>query len=136
MFVFCGDGGDLYTRIKDYVGPDCDVYMVKGNNDFGCNLPQMLVFMIGKKKALLVHGHRQGVSYDLTELSLLARDQHCSIAFFGHTHFPERNVTNGILCLNPGSISYPRQRGRRPSFLLIEMDEQGELTEHFSYMNL
>ena len=28
--------------------------------------------------------------------------------------------------VNPGSISYPRQAGRKPTFLIMEIDEEGQ----------
>ena len=35
-----------------------------------------------------------------------------------------------LIVLNPGSLSYPRQDGHKPSFMLMEIDKEGEA--HFS----
>jgi len=35
--------------------------------------------------------------------------------------------------LNPGSLSYPRQEGRKPSYMIMKVDEKGEMhvTTHY-----
>ena len=52
------------------------------------------------------------------------------IVMFGHTHRPLLDSGKGVVVLNPGSVSYPRQEGHRPSYALMELDENGEA--HFS----
>ena len=47
------------------------------------------------------------------------------IACFGHTHVPFCKEINGIIYVNPGSLSQPRQEGRKPSYALLEIDEEG-----------
>ena len=46
---------------------------------------------------------------------------------FGHTHRPYFEQDEDITVLNPGSVSYPRQEGRRGSYMIMEMDEEGDL---------
>ena len=36
----------------------------------------------------------------------------------------------GLTVLNPGSLSFPRQEGRRPSYMLMDLDDEGEA--HFT----
>ena len=45
---------------------------------------------------------------------------------FGHTHRPYLDDSQGIIVLNPGSLSYPRQQGRKPSYMIMELDESGQ----------
>ncbi len=35
-----------------------------------------------------------------------------------------------LTVLNPGSLSFPRQEGRRPSYMLMDLDDEGEA--HFT----
>ena len=35
-------------------------------------------------------------------------------------------IGDDVTILNPGSISYPRQPGRKPTFLIMEIDEEGQ----------
>ena len=47
----------------------------------------------------------------------------CQVVLFGHTHRPVEENRRGILLLNPGSLSYPRQEGRRPSYAVMELQQ-------------
>ena len=49
---------------------------------------------------------------------------------FGHTHRPYLSQEEGLTVLNPGSLSFPRQDGRKPTYMLMEIDENGEA--HFT----
>ena len=57
-----------------------------------------------------------------------------SLVFCGHTHKPEILREDGITLVNPGSISYPRQEGRRPSYVIMEEDRHGELHFTIAYL--
>ena len=52
-----------------------------------------------------------------------AKAKDCQIVMYGHTHTPVVEEENGILVINPGSLTYPRQRGRRPSYAVMEIEE-------------
>ena len=56
--------------------------------------------------------------------------QEMDIVMYGHTHKPVIDVSDNIVAINPGSLSYPRQENRRPSYIIMEIDERGEA--HFS----
>ena len=45
------------------------------------------------------------------------------ICIFGHTHRPTLFKKNNVTMMNPGSIAYPRQIGKKPTYGLIEIDE-------------
>ena len=42
---------------------------------------------------------------------------------FGHTHRPYLEQDPDITVLNPGSLSFPRQEGRKGSFMIMELKE-------------
>ena len=79
---------------------------------------------------MLTHGHYYNVSLGIERLEQEAADRGLDIAMYGHTHKPFYEVHNGIIILNPGSLSYPRQEGRKPSYMIMETDDQGEA--HFT----
>ena len=54
-----------------------------------------------------------------------AKDRGADIVMYGHTHRPAYSDEDGLITLNPGSISYPRQAGREPSYMIMEIDENG-----------
>ena len=49
---------------------------------------------------------------------------------YGHTHIPLIQYEQGMYIINPGSITLPRQEGRKPSYILMELDRFGEV--HFT----
>ena len=52
-----------------------------------------------------------------------AKARGADIVLFGHTHRPVIDTSEeGIIAVNPGSLSYPRQDGRKPSYALMEID--------------
>ncbi|MBO5598717.1 MAG: RdgB/HAM1 family non-canonical purine NTP pyrophosphatase [Oribacterium sp.] len=134
--IHLGDSEGTEHMIKQYAGDGVECYFVQGNNDFFTELPREQVITLGKHKCFLTHGHYYGVGMDLTQLTEEAKARGCDIAMFGHTHRPYLKDINGVTCINPGSISYPRQSDRRPSYMVVDVSEEGELTYHQVYLKL
>ena len=44
------------------------------------------------------------------------------LIFYGHTHKPVAKTMGGVYIFNPGSLAYPRQEGRRPSYLILTIE--------------
>lgn len=82
---------------------------VAGNTDWGLDYPNQVVQTVGDQRILVTHGHAQGVNQNLVALSQLAQQVGATIAAYGHTHQLACELdAQGILLLNPGSISQPR----------------------------
>ena len=126
---FLGDGAARMGDLALHKG----FFAVKGNCDF-LPLPEETVTEVEGVKILLTHGHRYGVNVSNRRLAEEARDRGCGLAFFGHTHRPQMEEVGGVTCINPGSLSYPRQFDRRPSFMLIEQEDNGRLHFHQGYV--
>lgn len=115
----------------------CPVKMVAGNNDFFSDNPRDVEFSIGKYKIWLTHGHHYYVSMGDEILVDEARSRGIDIVIYGHTHKPVVREDDGVYVINPGSLTYPRQEGRKPSYVLMDIDDAGEV--HFQlkyYLNL
>ena len=124
LVVHCGDieGSELF--ISQAAG--CPVQMVAGNNDFFSELPGELTFKIGALQVWVTHGHHYYVSMGTEFIIEEARARGVDVVMYGHTHRPSIEYSAGIVALNPGSLSYPRQDGRRPSYIVMETDRFGE----------
>lgn len=133
-FIFCGDGNGLEQVAAKLLGPQCTLYMVRGNNDYFSSLPDDLTFPLGKYRAFLTHGHLYGAGFSCRRMAEEAKEQGCQLCFYGHTHRPDKEEEDGVLCINPGSLSFPRQYNHKPSYLLIEQDNSGELHFHQAYL--
>ena len=128
MLIHCGDTEGMEDEILQMAGVPGRI--VSGNNDFFTSLPREEEFTIGQYYAWLCHGHNYGVSMGYEMLLEEAQARQADIVFFGHTHRPCVMKKRGIWLVNPGSLSYPRQEGRKKSYVLMEIDPEGEA--HFS----
>lgn len=128
MVIHCGDNEGSEYLIEESAG--CPVEMVRGNNDFFSELPAEKEFFIGRYKVWLTHGHHYYVSMRNSFIINEAHDRGVDIVMFGHTHRPVIERDGDVWAINPGSLTYPRQEGRMPSFILMELDRSGEA--HFT----
>ena len=56
------------------------------------------------------------------------------IVMYGHTHKPYLDIREDITVLNPGSLAYPRQFPRDPSYMVMEIDGCGEAHYTICYL--
>ena len=101
------------------------VHMLSGNNDFFSYLPGEKEIKIGKYRVFMTHGHGYYVSMNTRRLRDEAKARGVDIVLFGHTHKPYINVEGDLKVINPGSLSYPRQEGRRASYVVMEINANG-----------
>lgn len=106
----------------------CPVYMVRGNNDFFEDLPDEVTFTLGKYRCLLTHGHTYCVNAGYETIRREGRARGMDIVIFGHTHRPLIEHEKDLIVLNPGSISYPRQDGKRCTYIIMEINPGGDAT--------
>ena len=132
MMIHCGDveRGDSYIREI----ADCPVVMVAGNNDYYLDLPSEEEVRIGDYKVLVTHGHGYYVNSGVDYLREHALEYGYDVVMYGHTHVPYIEIGDDVTILNPGSISYPRQPGRKPTFLIMEIDEEGKAHYEIRYL--
>lgn len=119
--IHCGD----VEGQEDYITAlaNCETFIVAGNNDYFSDLPREQEFVLAGKKVLLTHGHYYGVAMGNERILEEGRTRLVDIVMFGHTHRPCLEQYDDITVLNPGSLSYPRQNGRKPSFMIMEIDQ-------------
>ena len=63
-----------------------------------------------------------------------ARLRGADIAMYGHTHVPMLNQGKDVTILNPGSLTLPRQDGFFHTYMLMEIEREGEA--HFTLCKL
>ena len=113
---------------------NCPVSIVAGNNDFFSDLPKEEELRIGRHRILLTHGHYYYVTVGTQDIKVEAKARGYDIVMFGHTHRPVIDREDNIMAVNPGSLSYPRQEGRKPSFILMEIDDEDEVHFTINYL--
>ena len=134
-FVFLGDGAADFASLTGFmrsIAPDSVLYQVRGNNDFSTDAPYELVTAFQGTKLLLAHGHTFRVRLGKYWLADAAKERGCLAALYGHTHTSGIDYKNGILLLNPGSVSQPRSGG--PTFALLDIGKDGEMTPRIVHL--
>lgn len=132
MLIHLGDA----EREEYYIEAlaECPVEIVAGNNDYFSQLPKEKEIQIGRYKVFLTHGHYYYVSMGTEHLCEEAEARGADIVMFGHTHRPCMEYKDKLVVLNPGSLSYPRQEGHKPSYILMELDKNGEAHFTLNYL--
>lgn len=119
MLIFLGDG-EYDLKFLEDVPSKLFVHKVKGNCDYGSNLPAYIVDEVEGVRLYCTHGYLENVKYSLTGLKERARAYKVSIALYGHTHNPDTTYEDGIWYVNPGSI-------RQDSYAVIDITSKGEI---------
>ena len=120
LLIHLGDFASNIDHIRSLV--DCPVEAVCGNNDFYCDVKREKLIEFGSYKVFLTHGHIYGVSYAIDRIKEIGRQYGANIVMFGHTHRPIIELQDNIWAINPGSISLPRQKGKKPTYIIMEID--------------
>ncbi len=120
LLIHLGDAEGYEDEIE--LLAECPVEIIAGNNDFFSGLDKEKELTLGKYKVLLTHGHYYYVSTGIADIKREAISRGFDIVMFGHTHRPMLDYGKELITLNPGSLSYPRQDGRQPSYIIMEMN--------------
>ena len=131
--IHCGDiqGPENYFRTLT----DGPCYMVSGNNDWDAELRSELEFSLDDYRVFLTHGNQYGVSLGTERLRDEAESRNVQFAMFGHTHRPLIEERDHLVLMNPGSLSYPRQLGRKPSYIVMEIDRNHDAHYQICYLD-
>ncbi|MBR0508107.1 MAG: metallophosphoesterase [Clostridia bacterium] len=98
-----GDHADDAPQLAQIL--NCGYVAVRGNCDPFSDAPLTETVEWDGTRILLLHGHT--VSGRLP-LRLLAQQERADFVLFGHSHVPSIETVDGVLLINPGSLSRPR----------------------------
>ncbi|MDE6025453.1 MAG: metallophosphoesterase [Lachnospiraceae bacterium] len=130
--IHLGDIGYDYLELERMA--HVPTYMVAGNNDYGLPINDRIIIQIGGHKIFAVHGHRHGVYFGPDTIRYYALENDCDIAMYGHTHMPFLDEEGDVTVLNPGSLTYPRQSGHEKTFIIMEVDDDDNVTYTFDHI--
>lgn len=118
---------DLMIHCGDSEIPATDPLMqeftrVAGNNDWHLGYSADQEILVGGQRFFVTHGHHYQVNFSMTPLMLKGRSVAADVVCFGHTHQLFAAVEQGMLLVNPGSISLPRGQYARigGTFAIVE----------------
>lgn len=132
LLLHMGDveGGEDY--IEAVAG--CPVRIVAGNNDFFSQLNREEEIQLGNHRIFMTHGNYYYVSVGMERIKEEGLARGVDIVMFGHTHRPYLDIGEKITVLNPGSLSYPRQEGRRASYMIMEIHDDDSVEYELHYI--
>ena len=132
MLIHLGDVGDA-RELESLAGVPC--YIVRGNTDYDAKLLNANVIEAGGHRIFATHGHLYQVDMRLGLLRVAALEKYFDIAIYGHTHVPYlEEDPDDVTILNPGSISKPRQADHRYTYMVMEIDDEDEVTYELRYV--
>ena len=133
QLIHLGDVEGGAEHIRELAG-DAPAAIIAGNNDFFCDLPNERIFTLGGHRIFMTHGHGYFVHSGTLYLKREARKKGADIVMFGHTHKPYMEEDNELLVMNPGSLSLPRQEGHRPTYIVMEIADDGQISYELCYL--
>ena len=132
MLIHCGDIEHMPAELEKYL--HCPVHVVAGNNDFMFKLPEMKRIDLCGHDVLVLHGHHYNIYREQSALFYLAEDNQAEIVMFGHLHVPMVQTEGDITIVNPGSMTYPRQEGGKPSYIVMTVTDEDEPEYEIKYI--
>lgn len=106
------------------------VYAVAGNCDYSTKYPKEAIIEVNGRKIFFTHGDLYGVKSSMNSIYYKGKELEVDIVLFGHTHQHIIVEENGIIFMNPGSVSLPRLKGRYVGF--ININDEGNID---TYLN-
>lgn len=133
MVIHCGDSEGSEYALSESAG--CPVHIVSGNCDYYSDLPRELLVEVGPFMVWVVHGHNHRLYAGTDVLKQQAAERGADIACFGHIHVPVLDTEGDVIAVNPGSLAYPRQENKLPSYCIMTVDEKNEVHFEIKYIS-
>lgn len=122
---------DMIIHLGDYVidakeieeKMKLKVIYVRGNCDFldsGVDYEKTLE--IEGKKIFITHGHKYDVKNGVSKVFYRGKEEKADIVLFGHSHMSTKVESEGVIILNPGSSTEPRNGSEASIGLIILKD--------------
>jgi putative phosphoesterase len=120
MIIHLGDCvSDILKIMEKYGGYRYE--FVQGNNDWSRRYPTEKTLELEGRRIFITHSHQHNVKYDYRRIAARGNSIHADAVFFGHTHEPEEFFSEGMLVLNPGSVSASRNLSKKATYSLLEI---------------
>lgn len=131
------------ARLLQKVYPQLEIYGVYGNCDVGFGGAYSDVVTLEGVSIYMSHGHKYGVKWgEYEEVVIDALAHQAKVAICGHSHEAYLKKERGVLIMNPGSLTLPRD-SRYPSYGILDLEsgkinqatilqirENGQITRH------
>jgi putative phosphoesterase len=146
MDIFASGSYEIVIHTGDLVDPDVlslvkklgrRQYVVRGNMDY-LDLPKQAVFEVGGVKIGVVHGDQVRPRGNIEALTRIAKTINVNVLVSGHTHAPFITEHEGVIHVNPGSVTGMWGGGggsMRPSFIEMTVMDNKINVELYELVN-
>ncbi|MCG2879890.1 MAG: YfcE family phosphodiesterase [Vulcanisaeta sp.] len=146
MDIFASGSYEIVIHTGDLVDPDVlslvkklgrRQYVVRGNMDY-LDLPKQAVFEVGGVKIGVVHGDQVRPRGNIEALTRIAKTINVNVLVSGHTHAPFITEHEGVIHVNPGSVTGVWGGGggsMRPSFIEMTVMDNKINVELYELVN-
>lgn len=104
IVVHLGDGADEMEDAALGLHGKKQVYMVRGNCDWGCTFAYREIFSVNGMKIYCTHGYVENVKFSIDGLITAAVENEARLVLYGHTHEQKNEYIDGVYYFNPGSL--------------------------------
>ena len=136
MMIHLGDAEGSEVIYRKWLPVQTRLIVLKGNNDFFTDAPYERIIELDGCRIFMTHGHRYSLHSGYMALRNEAARRGASIAVYGHSHEPVAEYCKGVLMLNPGSTSWPRQENRKPSYIVLTLEGGKPVSYEIRYLDL
>lgn len=120
--IHLGDNYEDVSRIlTEY--PNLKLFYIKGNHDDEMVTPAEALFEICGLKIYATHGHLFDSKTDHSGMIERGRSFGADIVLFGHSHIQKVFEKDGMIVINPGSLSESRDKNIAGSYVLLQILE-------------
>ena len=119
LIVHLGDHFADGQKLERVLG--CPVLGVKGNMDGSFYADGYQILETSWGKIFIAHGHMENVKSNPQNILYKGESLGCKAVFYGHTHLPLYQEVEGMILLNPGSLTLP-VGGRPGSYALVNIE--------------
>lgn len=122
IVIHLGDGEQQSLQlVADF--PEKMIVRVRGNCDWGSDLPTIQKLRIAGKNIFATHGHLYQVKMGYYSAYMAAREQKADVLLFGHTHNAMTDYDDGLYVMNPGSL-----HGSYATYGILDITDAGIVT--------
>lgn len=118
--IHLGDNADDVSRILNEF-PNLKLFYIRGNHDEDPELMAEAIFEICGLKIYATHGHLFDSKLEHYGVIERGKSFGANIVLFGHSHIQKVFEKDGVIVVNPGSLSESRDKNIAGSYVLLQI---------------
>ena len=122
LLVHLGDCIDDYNEMVNKLKDLKSIY-IYGNHDMDWLEPREIIISVEGNKIYATHGDKFDIKLGIDKLLKRAKELGANIVLYGHNHIQKCFQKEGIIFINPGSLSQPRENNCLYSYTILTIND-------------